>query len=802
MISSYIKLILRNLKRRSLFSILNVSGLAIGLASVLVIISYVRDELSYDQFHRKHEQIYRITLDWMDDGRRTHMAAVEPPLAEALNGRLTSVERLVRIYPIPGLVSVDRVNKTKETGFCYVDSVFFEMFDFEFLHGDVNTALLGPMSIVLTQTKAVEYFGRVNVVGEDLYYETDRQAFTFHVTGVIKDFPRQSHFSAGFLASFHSMDNVMPWYNSWYYPQMHTYVLVRPGTDLASLQQQINVEAKKSHPPQVKEGERTYYLQKMTDIHLYSKLQQEWHPNSDINNVYLFVTIGGFILLIASINFMNLSTSLATTRAKEVGLRKVMGAYKRHLVTYFIGEAVFISLLSFVLGFALAEWVLLGGLNEIIGRKLTLNFMMIPEWSVVILVSLFILGILSGLYPAFFLSRFKPVHTLKGAVDKPGREITLRKGMVVFQFVISAVLLIFTWIVLDQNSFMLNKNLGFDKEHVIGIYLNDSEAKKNYNVLKNKLLEAPGVIAVALSSALPGNDEFHGFTIKAEGRMDEIAIKTLGVDEDYLSTYGMKLLAGRDFSRTNKADEEGAFIINQAAARNLGWDDPIGKELTFIRYTNGREERPGKVIGLVENFHYQSLHHNVEPLIIYINRHLYFSDYLSVRFNEISPVVSVKMLQQVWKDFIPDKPLEFVFIESQLDEFYYSEVRRANILSSFAGLSIFVSCLGLFGLAAFSMQQRRREIGIRKVLGASMGTLLASLTGQFLKLVFIANLIAWPITWYISSLWLQNFAYHVTPGLDIFILSALATAAIAVITISFQTIKASIINPVEVLKED
>ena len=802
MISNYIKLILRNLKRRSLFSILNVTGLAIGLASVLVIISYVRDELSFDKFHQKHEQLYRITLDWMDDGRRTHIAAVEPPLTEALSGKLASVEKISRIYPIPGLVSADRVNKTKETSFLYVDSVFFEMFDFEFLHGDMNSALLGPMNIVITQNKAIEYFGRTDVVGEDLHYETDRQAFTFHVTGVIKDFPRQSHFDADFLASFHSMDNVMPWYNSWYYPQMHTYLLARPGADMETLQKQINVEARKSHPPQVKEGERTYYLQKMTSIHLYSNLEQEWQANSDINNVYLFVTIACFILIIASINFMNLSTSLATTRAKEVGLRKVMGAHKRHLIIYFIGEAIFITLVSFILGFALAEWVLLGGLNDIIGRKLKLDFMIIPEWGLAILLALLLLGIFSGLYPAFFLSRFKPVHTLKGAVDKPGREITLRKGMVVFQFVISAVLLIFTWIVLDQNSFMLNKNLGFDKEHVIGIYLNDSEAKRKYNVFKNKLLEAPGVSAVSLSSALPGNDEFHGFTIKPEGRTEEIAIKTLGVDEDYLSTYRLKLLAGRDFSKFNKADEEGGFIINQAAASNLGWEDPIGKELTFIRYTNGREERPGKVIGLVEDFHYQSLHHKVEPLIIYINRHLYFSDYLSVRFNEITPVASVKMLQDAWKDFIPDKPLEFVFMESQLDEYYYSEIRRANILSSFAGLSIIVSCLGLFGLAAFSMQQRKREIGIRKVLGASMGTLLVNLTGQFLKLVLIANLVAWPITWYVSSRWLQNFAYHVSPGLDVYILSTVATAAIAVITISFQTIRASGVNPVEVLKED
>ncbi len=802
MIKNYLSLIVRNLRKRSLFALINVAGLAIGLACVLVIISYVKDELSYDKFHGKHDRIYRITLDWLDDGRRTHMAAVEPPLTEALNGKLTSIEKITRVFPFPALVSIDKENKTRETGFVFVDSVFFEIFDFHFIYGDVRSALNNPMAVVLTRSKAIEYFGVEDAVGRDVHYETDRQSFIFHVAGVIEDFPPQSHFTADFLASFHSMDQVMPWYNSWYYPQMHTYLLAKPGTAIDELEKQVNVQARSSHPPRIKEGERTYYLQPIIDIHLYSNLAQEWEANSDIGYVYLFSTIALFVLVIASINFMNLSTAQATTRAREVGLRKVMGAYKNQLIAYFLMEALLITFVSFLLGFALAEWGLLGGLNQMIHRELSLNFLLEAQWLLIIISSVLVIAVLSGLYPAFFLSRFKPVNTLKGVIDQPGREITLRKGMVVFQFVISGILMIFTWIVLNQNDYMVKKDLGFDKDHVVAILLNDAQAQQKYQVLKNMLSESMEVQSASLSSALPGNDEYYGFSIKPEGQTNELTIKTLGVDEDYIQTYGIRLLAGRDFSATNKADEDGAYIINEAAAKSLGWDDPVGKGLTFIRYSDKREEKPGKVIGLVKDFHFESLHHHVEPLLIYINRHLYYSDYLSVRLKAVSPVQSVELLREKWKAFMPHKPLEFVFVDSQLDKYYHGEIRRANVLTAFSGLSIFVSCLGLFGLAAFSMQQKRKEIGIRKVLGASVGRLLKILSGQFIKLVLVANLIAWPIAWFAATRWLQNFAYHISPGVEIFVLSTMVTLGIALLTIFFQTLRASGLNPVDALKEE
>lgn len=802
MIANYIKLILRNLKRRGLFTFINVTGLAIGLASVLVIVSYVKNELSYDKFNSKHDRIYRITLDWLDDGKRTHMAAAEAPLAEVLEGKLAGVEGITRIFPLPGLVSIDQQQKTRETKFCFADSIFFGIFDFQFMHGDPKTALLDPMSVVLTKSKAIEYFGVTDVVGRDIYYETDRDTFVFHVTGVIQDFPQQSHFKSDFLASFHSMDQVMPWYKGWYYPPMYTYLLAAPGMKMVTLEREVNQEARKNHPVQIKEGERTYYLQKLTDIHLHSHLAQEWEANSNISYVFLFATIAVFILLIASINFMNLSTAQAATRAKEVGLRKVMGAARKQLVLQFLSETLLITFVAFVIGFALAEWLLIGGMNKIIGGQLSLDFLFNGYWILIVVGSVIVIGILSGIYPSFFLSRYKPVKILKGMAEQPGGELTLRKGMVVFQFVISGVLIIFTWIVLNQNNFMLTKDLGFDKDHVVAIKLNDSEAQQKYNVLKNSLLASSEVSAAALSSALPGNDEFYGFSIKPEGQENEITISTLGVDEDFLKTYGLKLIAGRDFSATNKADEDGAYILNESAAKSLGWKDPVGKSIAFIRYTNKREEKKGNIIGVVKDFNFKSLHHKVEPLLIYINRHEYYSDYLSVRFSKISPHDAVEILQHKWDSFISEKPLEFVFMDDQLNQYYNNEIKRAKVFSSFAILSIFISCLGLFGLATFSMQQKRREIGIRKVLGASIATLLKHFTGQFLKLVLLANLIAWPIAWYASDVWLRNFAYHISPGIKMFVLSALAMGMIAVITIGLQTLNATMTNPVDALKED
>jgi len=802
MIANYFKLILRNLKKRKLFAFINVTGLAIGLASVLVIVAYVKNELSYDKFHTKHDRLFRITLDWLDDGKRTHMAAAESALAEALEDKLSGVQGIVRIFPLPALVSKDQQQKTRETKFCFADSIFFEVFDFQFIHGDKNFALTDPMAVVLTESKAIEYFGTTNVVGKDIYYETDQSPFVFHVTAVVKDFPPQSHFKADFVASFQSLREVMPWYKSWYYPQMHTYLLAAEGVNSADLQQQINVEARKSHPVRVKNGERTYYLQKITDIHLHSALAQEWEANSKMSYVYLFATIAAFILVIGAINFMNLSTAQATTRAREVGLRKVMGAARNQLVFQFLGEAICITIVSFALGFALAEWVLVAGMNKIIGGQLSLDFLFSGYWILVVALGVLIIGLLSGLYPSFFLTRFKPVNILKGIVDQPGGEITLRKGMVVFQFIISGTLIIFTWIVLDQNRFMSNKDLGFDKEHVVAIRLNDTEAQRNYSVLKNSLLNSSGVVSVSLSSSLPGNDEYYGFSIKPESQENEITIQTLGVDEDYLKTYGIKLLAGRDFSAANKADEDGAYIINEAAAKSLGWDDAVGKSITFIRYTNQREEKKGNIIGVVQDFNFQSLHHKVQPLLIYINRHIYYADYLSVRFSETPVVGSIDLLREKWNSFISGKPLDFIFIDNQLDQFYSGEQKRAKIFSAFAGLSILISCLGLFGLATFSMQQKKREIGIRKVLGASTVSLLSNLSVQFLLLVLVANMISWPIAWYASRVWLQNFAYHISPGIGIFLLSMLVTAAVTLLTILFQTLRATSINPVESLREE
>ena len=799
---SHLRMMIRSLRGRSLFVAINVVGLSIGIASVLIIVAYIKDELSYDKFHSQYERIYRVTLDWLDDGKRTHLAAAESALAEVLDGKVAGVEKITRIYPIPGLISINQIDKNREQGFFFADSTFFEIFDLEFLQGNPEEALKDPMAVVITETKARAYFGSTTAVGKDIYYESESEQFTFHVTGVIKDFPTQSHFKGDFIASFHSLSSVMPWYRGWYYPQMYTYLLTGVDVEMAKLERDINEVARANHPARIKDGERTYYLQRITDIHLKSSLSQEWEPNSSYSSIILFATIAAFILLIACINFMNLSTAQATTRAKEVGLRKVMGALRAQLIRQFMGEALLITFLSFVVGFVIAEWFLLGGLNKMIDKELTLDFLSSGPWLVSMVGVVIVVGVCSGFYPSLFLSKYRPVKILSGSVEEPGRGISLRKGLVISQYIIATALIIFTWVVLNQNDYMLNKDPGFDQEHLIAVHLSSDEAKSKYNVFKNALLSNPGVIAASLSSALPGNDQYYGFSIVPEGQENELTLKTLGVDEDYLKTYDLKLVMGRDFSSENKSDEDGAYIINEAAMKWLGWNEPVGKGVTFVRHTNKREEKKGKIIGVVKDFHFKSLHHKVEPLLIYVNRHLYYAEYLSVRFKDRSPLNSVKLLKKEWESFIPHRPFEYSFLDEQLDGFYDGEVKRARILTSFASLSIFISCLGLFGLATFLMHQRRKEIGIRKVLGASITLLFRKFSFQFLKLVLIANVIAWPLAWYFAEVWLSNFAYRTSLSLSIFVSSLLATCGIALMTIAFQVLAASRLNPINILREN
>jgi len=789
MVRNYLKIAFRSLSKNKLFSFINVTGLSIGLACVLVIVAYVSLELSYDKYHENYNDIYRITEYRKDEGQQVHSAATFNPLGDLVVAHVSAVEQLVRMYPLPALISADRVNKFKEPRFTFVDSIFFETFSFEVIHGNLLQALDNPFSVVVQESKAISYFGETDILGRDLYFEDDEDEYVFEVTAVIKDIPQNSHYNPDFIASISTLQTIQPWYNNWHHPPLYTYVRLKPGFTKSDLDSQILTMGKEHFPDYIKAENRKYEAQYIGDIHLYSDLELEWQGNSSYIYVNLFLIIAIFILLIACINFMNLTTAQSTQRAKEVGMRKVMGAGKHQLVIQFLGESFITTSISFVAAFAMAELVLVYFFNDLVEKNISLGFVLTGFNLFVVIISIILVSLLAGLYPAFYLTSFKPITTLSGKLIKISGLGNVRKSMVTFQFFISCLLIIVTLIVLRQINFLKM----FDR--------ND---QTNYRVLKNSLMQESMVLNVALSSTLPGRGDFYGWEIIPEGFTTdaEMTIKSLGVDEDYLETYDITILEGRDFSKNIITDATEAFILNQAAVEKFDWNEAVGKDFTMTIYTGKKEIRKGKVIGVVRDFNFQSLYNNIDPLVIYINTHPYYSDFLNVKLSPGNWDDAIEMIRSKWKAFNPNKPLELYFLDQELERFYHKEVKISRIFTAFAVLSIIISCLGLFGLSAFTAQQRTKEIGIRKVLGASLGGILKLLSKEYIILIVIANLIAWPLGQYFATKWLAGFAYRISLEADIFLFTFLGALVIALATVSFQSLKAAITNPVKSLRNE
>ena len=803
MLKNYVKIAIRSLIKNKTYSIINLAGLSIGLACVLVIVSYVNLELSYDKFHENYKDIYRVTEYRTRDGQQTHSATSFSPLADLLEVQVPSVERVVRMYPLSGYLSADKINKFKESRFTLVDSTFFETFTFEVIEGSLEGALDNPFTVVIPENKAIEYFGTTDVIGNDLYFENAVETYIFNITAVIKDFPQNSHFTADFMASFNSIRTIQPRYNNWFHPAIYLYVQLKPGFNRMDLDTQMAAMGEQHYPDFVKES-RVYEAQNIADIHLNSNLVSEWQANSSKTYVKLFAIIALFILLIACINFMNLATAQSTKRAKEVGIRKVMGAERGQLLGQFLGESFIVTFLSFVIAFGIAQLVLSNFFNELIGKEISLRYLLSGINLLWILVSLILVSLLAGSYPAFYLSGFKPVTILKGnAVNTFGLG-NVRKFLVTFQFFISCLLIIGTLIVIRQINFLRNENLGFDQEQIIAVGIVDRQDQTNYKVLKDAIMSESSVLNVALSSTLPGRKAFYAFRIEPEGTFEdeEMTMKSLGVDADYIITYNLEVIEGRNFSKDITTDLNQAIILNEAAVKKFGWDKPIGKDFTIEIHAAGVDVRKGKVIGVVKDFHFQSLYNLIDPLVIYINTSPFYSNFLNVKLAPGNWEDAIKMLAAKWKVFSPNKPFEYYFLDEEMKKFYDSEVRIGYIFTFFAVLSIFISCLGLFGLSAYSAQQRVREIGIRKVLGASLVDILSLLSREYLILIIIANLIAWPLGWYFSSEWLSTFPYRTGLDIGIFLVTFFGALFIAMLTVSFQSMKAGVANPVKSLRHE
>ena len=803
MLNNYLKTALRYLLKNKVFSLVNVVGMATGLSCVLIILSYVDLELSYDDFHTQRETIFRVAVNWEDDGQRVNSAKNHAPLAPILEG-LSGIVNTVRMYPYPVVMSADRQNKIKEAGFCFADSTFFRVFTFRSVHGDLATALDAPFSVVLTESAAIRHFGSVDVVGREFHYEDERRGQRFTIMGVMEDLPQNTHFNFDMLASFSSMETLMPRYNNWHYPPMYIYARASSDALAGELNEQMNTLIFPHLPDYVQAEKRDFFLQPVTSIHLYSDLENEWKSNS--NDVYtrLFIIIAIFILLVACVNFVNMATARSIQRAKEVGMRKALGAQRKQLIFQFLGESVLTTALAFVLAFVMAELVMRYFFQGIIEQEISLAF--IFSWSGIAYTVLAFLtvSILSGLYPAFYLSSHKPLSTMKSGLEKGNRGFGVRRMMVIFQFFISSVLIAGTIVVLEQTNYLKNKDLGFDKENIIAIKMVDRMAQDNYQVLKDEIVQESSVVSVALSSTMMGTSNFYGFQTRPEGieGTNDYTLKTLGVDEDFLSTYNLRLLAGRDFSKDILTDQKEAVILNEAAAKKLNWENPVNKEFGLTIYTGKEENRSGKVIGVVEDFHFASLYNRVEPLVIYINKHPYYSDFLSVKLTPGNLGEHVDMLRAKWKAFNPEKPFEYYFVDEELDKFYKGEVQKTKIFSAFAALSIFISCLGLFGISAYMIQQRTKEVGIRKVLGAGIPNILWLLSAEYVRMILIANLLALPLAWYLGQNWLTGFEYRTELSIMIFVFTLAVALLLAVSTVSIQALKAASMNPVNTLRDE
>ena len=800
MFKIYFKTALRILIKSRTYTFINIIGLALGMACCLLIMLYVKDELNYDGFHRQAHRIYRITSEVLHKGMGVTRSATTPArLALTLQDTYPEIEEVVRLYPKNSLVARGVQAEFQEERFFYTDPAFFKVFSFRILKGNPAEVLKAPFSVVLTESTARRYFGNESAIGQVL--NIDRK-FDCKITGIVQDPPDNSHIQFDFLASFATAESVDPWIVNWEWPPMYTYILLHEDHDIVEIRTQIPKIIAQNMPSHIS-GQVNFRVQALKRIHLYSHLERELTPNSDIVYVYIFSTIAFFILLIACINFINMTTAQSARRALEVGMHKVFGAYRSQLVRQFLCESLLVATLACVLALGLVE-CLLPIFNSISQKQIGWQDL---EYLTVFLISVGLVlgvGVIAGSYPAFYLSRFTPARAVKGVLFTPhSHSAWLRKGLVIFQFAISSILIIGTVIIYSQLDFLQHARLGFDKEQMVIVPLREIDDQKNYRVLKQKWIEGADVISVTGSSGVPtqvGLYEFHIFPNNA--RDDSLEIFTLTVDKDFVETYNMEILNGRDFSEHHISDAAQAFLVNEAAAEKLGWLQPIGKELTLRYWRDKWIRKKGRIIGLVKDFHYHSLHQSIDPILIHIDtiEKSYYYAFLSVRISGSDVQNVLSFLKRIWKEFNPNRPFEFFFLDDRFDQLYRAEERQAHIIGTFAVIAISIACLGLFSLAAFSTEERTKEVGVRKVLGASGINIVVLLSKEFSKLVIYANLLAFPISYYVAEVWLQSFPYRIHLGVSPFLVGGLLTLTISSVTVAYHAFKAATANPVEALR--
>lgn len=795
MFGNYLKTALRNIFKQKVYSFINIAGLAIGMACCLLILLYVHYELSYDTYHKKHDRIFRLTDSGVFSGRTINMAAIPARWAPAILDDFPVVEKYVRIKPPMSRWLVRyRDVVFYEKGFVFADSTVFDVFDFKLVRGNPETVLKEPNTVVMTEEMAVKYFGNDDPIGKVLLLDND---YNFRVTGILEKIPPNSHFRFDFLASFSTLyrHEIYGGIDNWMNHFIYTYLLLKPGVSPETMENNMHIFADKYIGNIIRSAgaKIDFVLQPITGIHLQSHLENEIESNSDMKYIYILSSIAFLVLLVACVNFMNLSTARSAKRAKEVGLRKVAGAYRNQLIIQFIGEALILTLAALIIAMILVIFSI-PFFNNLIGKPLNFNPIANMDIASGIIFMVLFVGVLIGSYPAFFLSAFQPANVLKGTFSTGVKGSLLRKILVVVQFTVSIILIIGTVTIYNQLSFIKNKELGFDKKQVIVIPLPDYHVRATVESFKSALQRNTSVINVGSASSVPG--ELYGQSIivpEGFAANESVIINTMKVTIDYIETLNIKIAEGRSYSREFPADTTGAVLVNETAVEKFGWEKPIGKEIGFPG-TNFRM----RVIGVVKDYHFKSLHQLIEPLLITpFGSDLLFT-VIKIKPQNIQGTISY--IKETWRRVNSNHLMEYSFLDRDYDNLYKDENRLGQIFGYFAILSIFIACLGLLGISSYTAEQKTKEIGIRKVLGASEFSINNLLTKEFFKLVLIANLFAFPAAYYVMNKWIQNFAYRTNINIFSFIFAGIITVIITILTVSFQTVRAARANPVDSLK--
>jgi putative ABC transport system permease protein len=785
MFKNYLLITLRNLKKNSTFSFLNILGLSVGMTAFILIILYVQFELSFDRHHDNADRIYRV----IREGR----AFTPPPLGPELEEKIPEIESVTRILRSSHTLVSHEQNHYLENEFYWVDPKMLEIFSIPFTKGNPETALNNPDAIVLSQNTARKYFGETDPMGKTL---TVSERYVFEVMGIFCDMPPNSHFVMELAVPYETYfrvtnNDITSWRSNFSY----TYVLLHEGSDPKEMENKIAplIEAPLFKAAGVKEPYPKYFFtQPLTEIHLHSHLEQEIGVNNDMKYIILFSSIAFLILFIACVNYMNLATARSLRRGREVGMRKVVGAQRGQLIAQFLGESVTMAILAMMFS-VLMVFAVLPSFNSLVQRQLGLNPLHNPQLFLGLGLTTLFVGLFAGSYPAIRMSGFRPISVLSGAFTRSPKGASLRNVLVLVQFVITICLIVCTIAVREQMKFIKTVDVGFTKEQIITLPVRVGSVRQNIQSIKAALLQSSDIISASTTGRLPNNIDT--FTSRDwTGRNPEVPIPIYynTADYDYCDLFGMQIVQGRNFSREFPSDETGAFLVNETAVKVAEWKNPIGRKLT---HWNGQT---GEIVGVIKDFHLHSLHRPIEPLYVFLSPRNF--SHIAIKIRTANIPATIDHVAAVMKKFSPSYPFSYSFFDEVFERAYFSEQRMGTIFKAFAILGIFIACLGLFGLTTFTAEQRIKEIGIRKVLGASDSKIFLLLSKEFMRWVLLANLIAWPIAYFAMNQWLKNFAYRAQIGIVAFLISGGTALLIAYLTVSYQSIKSARANPVVSLR--